>query len=176
MHTESPPLEIPMPPSQITVVVCGYQFSLLAPYSEGQPLGLAEAGVLNREWTQAVRTGFQEKIKSQVEAQGGQLDHQQIAAIQLDFQHFADEFSFKALSQTRNSDPLLRAKYSIAKKLLDIRLNANGLTRQTYGEHKYEAALARLMNNHEVVAQAQATLESTREAADQIAGIMEQQA
>lgn len=157
--------------SQITLVLSGYQFQLLTPYSVGQPLGVAEAGLLNREWSAAVRTGFLPRIKSSLEQNPGGLTHAQIAALQLDFQHYADEFSFKALSQTRNSDPLLRQVHSIAKRVLDIRLNSLGQTKKSYGEHKYESVLARIMNKPEIISQAEQQLAATREAADQLAGM-----
>lgn len=159
---------------QITLVVKGYSFQLIVPYSAGQVLGVAEAGILNREWTHSVRKGFQGSIENAIEHSSGQLSHAQIAAIQLDFQHYADEFSFKALSQTQNSDPLTKQKHSVAKQILDIRLNAAGATRQSFGENKYQDRLARLMNNPEVIRQAEQQLAATREAADQLAGMEEQ--
>src|SRR5882757_1793386 len=139
----------------ISLVLKGYTFQLILPYIQGQVLGQAEAGVLNREWTQAVRTGFQTVVEAAIDTHAGKLSHEAIASLQVDFQHFADEFSFKALSQSRNADPLTRAKHSIAKQILDIRLNARGTSRQAFGESRYEATLARLMNNHEVVRQAE---------------------
>lgn len=159
------------PTSQITVVVSGYQFQLLTPYAPGDPLGVAEAGLLNREWTSAVRTGFLPQVKTALEQNPGGLTHGQIANLQLNFQHYADEFSFKALSQTRNSDPLLRQIHSISKRVLDIRLNAKGLSRESYGTYRYESTLARIMNNPEIIKQAEAQLAGTREAADQLAGM-----
>jgi len=162
-------------PEQITLTVKGYTFQLLAPYAPGQPLGLAEAGILNREWTQSIRLGYQETIERAIADAGGALDHQALAALQLAFQHYADEFAFRALPQSRNADPLLRQKHSIAKRILDIRLNATGATRQSYGEHKYEAALARLMNNPEVIRQAEQQLAANREAADMLAGMEDSQ-
>lgn len=161
----------PAPSEQITVVIAGYTFQLIAPYAPGQVLGPAEAGILNQEWTNRVRIGFQERVKAMLEDKDGRLSHEELATIQLDFQHYADEFAFKALSQTRNADPLTKAKHSIAKKILDIRLNAAGATRQSYGEHKYEAALSRLMNNPEVIAQAEQQLAQARAAANELVGI-----
>jgi hypothetical protein len=170
MQTSVPASPVPTQ-EQITLTIKGYTFQLLAPYAPGQPLGLAEAGILNREWTQSIRLGYQEIIEKAITNAGGQLDHQALAAVQLAFQHYADEFVFKALSQSRNADPLLRQKHSIAKRILDIRLNATGQSRQSFGEHKYEAALVRLMNNPTVVEQAQQQLLANREAADMLAGM-----
>lgn len=160
----------PLPTEQVTVVIGGYSFQLVAPYYPGMPLGVAEAGILNREWTQSVRLGFQGRVTGTIDHSDGKLTHEQIAGLQLDFQHYADEFAFKALVQ-RNGDPLTKAKHGIAKKILDIRLNAAGATKETYGEHKYEAALARLMNNPEVIRQAEQQLAQSREVADELAGI-----
>lgn len=168
MQTSVPPSPLP---EQITLTIKGYTFQLLAPYAPGQPLGLAEAGILNREWTQSIRLGYQETIEKAIAASGGTLDHVSLASLQLALQHYADEFAFKALSQSRNADPLLRQKHFIAKRILDIRLNATGASRQSYGEHKYEAALARLMNNPTVIKQAQEQLAASREAADILAGM-----
>lgn len=156
---------------QITVTIRGYTFQLLAPYSPGQPLGLAEAGLLNKEWTSAVRIAFAGFVETAIDHSDTGLSHQQIAQLQIQFQHLADEFSFKALSQSRSADPLLRKKHDIAKQVLDIRLNSAGQTRQTYGAVKYEGALARLMNNPEIVKQAEQQLVATRDAADQLAGM-----
>ena len=155
---------------QITLVIQGYEFKLLAPYAPGQTIGQAEAGVLNREWTQAVRTAYQQRIINALATGDGKLSHQDIAKLQVEFQHFADEYSFKALP-TRSTDPLTRQKHRIAKQILDIRLNAAGATRQSYGESKYENALSRLMNAPEVIRQAEQALAAAREAADSIAGI-----
>lgn len=174
MQTSVPPSPAPAQ-EQITLTIKGYTFQLLAPYAPGQPLGLAEAGILNREWTQSIRLGYQETIERAITDAGGALDHHTLMTLQLAFQHYADEFAFKALSQSRNADPLLRQKHSIAKRILDIRLNATGQSRQSFGEHKYEAALARLMNNPEVIRQAQAQLLANREAADMLAGMEDTQ-
>lgn len=156
---------------QITITISGYTFQLIAPYAPDQPLGVAEAGLLNSEWTARVRTGFQATVAAALEDGDGTLTHERLAALQLDFQHFADEFAFKALPQAKNGDVLTRQKHAIAKSILDIRLNAKGQTRASYGEHKYEAALARLMNNPEVVRRAQIDLAQSREAADTLAGM-----
>jgi len=163
--------DTPLSGEQITVTIRGYTFQLLAPYIQGQPLGLAEAGLLNKEWTSAVRIAFQAAVETAIDHSTNGLDHQQIAGLQLEFQHFADEFSFKALPQSRNSDPLLRKKHDIARQILDIRLNSAGATRQSFGESKYQAHLARLMNNPEIVRQAEQQLAATRDAADQLAGM-----
>lgn len=167
-----PALPTPLP-EQVTLSIKGITFQLLAPYSPGQPLGVAEAGLLNKEWTQAVRLAFQTKVEnvlSERENFSG-LNHAQIASLQLEFQHFADEFAFKALPQARKGDQLTRTKHAIARRIMDIRLNADGISRVAFGEHRYESALARLMNNPEVIRQAQQQIASTREVADQIAGM-----
>lgn len=165
--------ETAAPPAgeQITVTIRGYTFQLLAPYAPGQPLGIAEAGLLNKEWTNAVRIAFQGIVEASIDHSDTGLSHQQIAQLQVQFQHLADEFSFKALPQSRNSDPLLRQKHSIAQRIMDIRLNSTGQTRATFGESRYQSALARLMNNPEVVRQAEEQLAATRDAADQLAGM-----
>ncbi len=161
------------PRDYVTMVIKGYTFKLEAPYSAGQPLGVAEASVLNREWTQSVRAGFQGQVELALRAPNSKLSPEELLALQSRFQRYAKSFAFKALSQTRNSDPLTLQKHSIAKKIIDIRLNSRGETRQSFGEHRYETLLAQLMNNPEVIAQAEAQLDANREAADQIAGIME---
>lgn len=166
-----PETDTPLSGEQITVTIRGYTFQLLAPYSPGQPLGLAEAGLLNKEWTSAVRIAFAPVVETSIDHSTNGLDHQQIAQLQLEFQHLADEFSFKALPQSRSADPLLRKKHDIARQVLDIRLNSAGQTRQTYGAIRYERALARLMNNPEIIRQAEQQLAATRDAADQLAGI-----
>lgn len=159
-------------PEQVTLSIKGITFQLLAPYAPGQPLGVAEAGLLNKEWTLCVRLAFQQKVEQELsKAAGFSLSHAQIASLQLEFQHFADSFAFKALPQARNGDQLTRTKHAIARRIMDIRLNADGISRVAYGEHRYENALARLMNNPEVIRQAQQQIASTREAADQIAGM-----
>lgn len=162
-------------PEQVTLSIKGITFQLLAPYSPGQPLGVAEAGLLNKEWTQAVRLAFQQKVESILSERENfaGLSHVQIASLQLELQHFADEFTFKALPQARNGDQLTRTKHAIARRIMDIRLNSDGISRQAYGEHRYEGALARLMNNPEVIRQAQQQISASREAADQIAGMEE---
>lgn len=156
---------------QITATIKGYTFQLLAPYSPGQPLGLAEAGLLNKEWTSAVRIGFQQVVEEALENSAKGLDHQQFLSLQLAFQHFAAQFAFKALPQSRNSDPLLRKKHDIAKQILDINLNAKGTTRQAFGESRYQATLARIMNNPEVVRQAEQQIAAIKDAANQLAGM-----
>lgn len=161
-------------PEQVTLSIKGITFQLLAPYAPGQPLGVAEAGLLNKEWTQAVRLAFQPKIEAALAFDLGEgLTHAKIASLQLDLQHFADEFAFKALPQVRNGDQLTRTKHAIARRIMDIRLNADGISRAAYGEHRYESALARLMNNPEVIRQAQQQISASREAADQIAGMQD---
>jgi hypothetical protein len=164
---------LPTPlPEQVTISIKGITFQLLAPYSPGQPLGVAEAGLLNKEWTQSVRLAFQTRVEQELStAAGFALSHAQIASLQLEFQHFADEFAFKALPQARNGDLLTRTKHAIARRIMDIRLNSDGISREAYGQHRYESALARLMNNPEVIRQAQQQIASTREAADEIAGM-----
>lgn len=157
---------------QVTLSIKGITFQLLAPYVPGQSLGVAEAGLLNKEWTQSVRLAFQPKVEAALVFDlGAGLTHAQVAALQLDLQHLADEFAFKALPQARNGDQLTRMKHAIARRIMDIRLNSDGLSRAAYGEHRYESALARLMNNPEVIRQAQQQIASTREAADEIAGM-----
>lgn len=159
-------------PEQVTLSIKGITFQLIAPYSPGMPLGVAEAGLLNKEWTQNVRLVFQPKVEAALAFDLGEgLTHAQIASLQLDLQHFADEFAFKALPQARNGDQLTRTKHAIARRIMDIRLNSDGITRAAYGEHRYENALARLMNNPEVIRQAQQQISASREAADQIAGM-----
>lgn len=168
---------LPAPLSeQVTLSIKGITFQLLAPYAPGQPLGVAEAGLLNKEWTQAVRLAYQSKVEATLSATaanglGNGLSHAQIASLQLELQHLADEFAFKALPQARNGDQLTRTKHAIARRIMDIRLNSDGISRQAYGEHRYESALARLMNNPEVIRQAQQQISATREAADEIAGM-----
>lgn len=164
----------PLPlPEQVTLSIKGITFQLLAPYSPGQPLGVAEAGLLNKEWTQAVRLSFQQKVESILSERENfaGLSHAQIASLQLELQHFADEFAFKALPQARNGDQITRTKHAIARRIMDIRLNSDGMSREAYGAHRYESALARLMNNQEVIRQAQQQIAATREAADEIAGM-----
>lgn len=159
---------------QVTLSIKGITFQLLAPYAPGQLLGVAEAGLLNKEWTQAVRLAFQQKVESVLSERENfseGLSHAEIASLQLEFQHFADGFAFKALPQARNGDQLTRTKHAIARRIMDIRLNSDGISRAAYGEHKYESAIARLMNNPAVITQAQQQIASTREAADQIAGM-----
>ncbi len=155
----------------ITLTIKGYTFQLLAPYEAGQPLGLAEASILNREWTAAVRTSFAAQMEIAIARAGGQLNHQEIAALQIDFQHHADEFAFKALSQSRTSDPLTRTKHDIAKRVLAIQLNTRGETKEQFGASRYELAVARLMNNPAIISQAEAQIAMTREAADTLAGM-----
>lgn len=166
-----PPDSPSLPHQQITIVVKGYQFQLLMPYAPGHQLTEAEAGILNREWTSAVRAGFVGQIEAAIEHSDAGLDHKQIQGLQFSFQHFADEFAFKALSQPRNADPLVRAAHTIAKKVMDIRLNANGISRSDYGDSKYEAAISRLMNRPEVIRQAQAQLDAARDSANELVGL-----
>lgn len=161
---------------QVTLSIKGITFQLIAPYAPGQPLGVAEAGLLNKEWTQSVRLTFQQRVEQaladEIEAGGVVgLSHAQIASLQLELQHFADEFAFKAFPQSRNGDQLTRTKHAIARRIMDIRLNSDGISRSAYGDHRYESALARLMNNPEVIRQAQQQISASREAADQIAGM-----
>ncbi len=165
--------QVPEPdPEQITITISGYTFQLLAPYAAGQPLGLAEAGLLNREWAGAVRLGFAQRVQQALEDCSGTLSNGQLAALQISFQDYAEAFAFKA-APSRTADPIVRQKHAIAKRILDIKLNSLGLTRATFGEHKYEAALARLMNNPQVIAQAQEQLASARSVADELAGMTE---
>lgn len=161
------------PAEQVTLTIKGITFQLLAPYTPGQPLGVAEAGLLNKEWTQAVRLSFQSAVEAALEHSNEGLNHAQIASLQLELQHMADEFAFKALPQARNGDQLTRTKHAIARRIMDIRLNSDGVSREAYGVHRYESALARLMNNPEVIRQAQQQISATREAADQIAGMQD---
>lgn len=163
-------MALPDDPQKITVLIQGYQFSVPAPYLPGMPIGVAEAGVLNREWTQAVRASFLPTMTAALE-ELGKLTPITMANLQEEFQRHAEAFAFKALSQTRNSDPLLRQIHSIAKKVLDIRLNAQGSSRALFGEQRYEAALARIMNNPGVVEQAKAQMAATRDVANQLAGM-----
>lgn len=169
------PSTIPAPTpqaEQVTLSIKGITFQLIAPYTPGQPLGVAEAGLLNKEWTQSVRLTFQQRVEQELsKAAGFSLSHAQIASLQLELQHFADEFAFKAFQQSRNGDQLTRTKHAIARRIMDIRLNSDGISRAAYGEHRYESALARLMNNPEVIRQAQQQISASREAADQIAGM-----
>jgi hypothetical protein len=158
-------------PETLTLLINGYQFLLRAPYEAGQPLGHAEAGVLNREWSQAVRTSFASQVSNALAEHDEKLSISQVADLQRELEAFASQFAFKALASPRNTDALTRQKHAIARRVLDIRLNAGGISREQYGEHKYEAALARLMNSHEVIAQAQANLDASRDAADLLAGI-----
>lgn len=176
IHTDPIMDAAPQASEQVTLSIKGITFQLLAPYSPGQPLGVAEAGLLNKEWTQAVRLSFQSAVEMAIDhsdhAAGG-LSHAQIASLQLELQHLADEFAFKALPQARNGDQLTRTKHAIARRIMDIRLNSDGISRAAYGEHRYESALARLMNNPEVIRQAQQQISASREAADEIAGMQD---
>ncbi len=171
------PAEPTIPPQsseQVTLSIKGITFQLLAPYAPGQPLGVAEAGLLNQEWTKSVRLAFQQKVESVLHERenfADGLSHAEIASLQLEFQHFADQFAFKALPQVRNGDQLTRTKHAIARRIMDIRLNSDGMSRTAYGEHKYESAIARLMNNPAVIEQAQQQISASREAADEIAGM-----
>lgn len=172
-----PPLRARLPkvpmPETLTLVINGYQFALAAPYTFGKPLGEAEASLLNREWAQAVRSSFAAQVQNALAANEEKLTLSQVETLQSALSDFASQFSFKAVASPRNTDALTRQKHTIAKRVLEIRLNAQGLTKDAWGEHKYEAALARLMNNHEVIAQAEANLASTRDAADMLAGMGE---
>ncbi len=160
-------------PETLTLVINGYQFLLRAPYEAGQPLGQAETGILNREWSQAVRTSFAGQVSNALAEHDEKLSIPQVADLQRKLESFASLFAFKALASPRNTDALTRQKHAIARRVLDIRLNASGLSREQYGEHKYEAAIAKLMNSHEVIAQAEANLVASREAADLLAGMGE---
>lgn len=173
-HTDSNMNAEPQASEQVTLSIKGITFQLLAPYTPGQPLGVAECGLLNKEWTQNVRLAFQQRVEQELsKAAGFGLSHAQIASLQLEFQHFADDFTFKALPQARNGDQLTRTKHAIARRIMEIRLNSDGISRAVYGEHRYESALARLMNNPEVIRQAQQQIAASREAADQIAGMQD---
>ena len=163
----------PVEPEQLSITIQGYTFQLLAPYIPGQPLGVAEAGLLNREWSNAVRLGFAKRVQDALEDFGGVLSNGGLAALQISFQDYAEKYSFKA-APSRTADPIVRQKHAIAKRILDIKLNALGLTRQTFGEHKYENALSRLMNNPQVIAQAQEQLASARSVADELAGMTQE--
>lgn len=169
LRLHSPPKD-PMAET-LTLVINGYQFALRAPYEQGQVLGLAEAGVLNHEWARAVRSSFAAQVQNALAANEEKLSLAQVETLQSMLEDFATQFAFKALASPRNTDALTRQKHAIARRVLDIRLNASGVTKEQWGEHKYEAALARLMNNHEVIAQAEANLASTRDAADMLAGM-----
>lgn len=172
--TKELPDSLPAPlPEQVTLSIKGITFQLLAPYSPGIPMGVAEAGLLNKEWTQAVRLAFQGTVEMALDRSDDGLNHAQIASLQLELQHLADEFAFKALPQARNGDQLTRTKHAIARRIMDIRLNSDGMSRTAYGEHRYESAIARLMNNPEVIRQAQQQISASREAADQIAGMQD---
>ena len=171
MPTLSPSRLEAFMPETLTIVINGYQFTLRAPYEPGKPLGQAEASILNREWVQAVRSAYQPSVTNTILEQQGKLSLPQVGKLQLLLEDFASQFAFKAIASPRSVDALTRQKHAIARQVLDIHLNSQDMTREQYGEHKYEAAIARLMNSHEVIAQAQAILDASREAADILAGI-----
>jgi len=110
-------------------------------------------------------------VSSTIAHSDGKLTLGQVETLQAELADFASQFAFKALASPRTTDALTRQKHAIACRVLDIRLNSGGITKEQYGVHKYEAALARLMNSHEVIAQAQANLDATRDAADMLAGM-----
>ena len=161
---------LPMPET-LTLVMSGYQFTLATPYEQGRPMGQAEASILNREWAQGLRTAFQPLVASTIAHSDGKLTLSQVETLQSELADFATQFAFKALASPRSVDALTKQKHEIARRVMDIRLNANGVSKEQYGEHKYEAAIARLMNSHEVIAQAQANLAASRDAADLLAGM-----
>lgn len=176
MPIQASPANTPdtLPRQQITIAIQGYQFQLVMPYAEGHVLTDIEAGVLNREWTNGVRTNFAEKIRDElvIAAEDGRsIDHHALAKLQSDLLHYADGYSFKALIQKFNSDPIVREAHKIAKGLLDTKLNAEGKTRESIGEAKYEQTLSRIMNHPQVVLDATARVESTRNAANDLIGL-----
>lgn len=173
-----PPLRHHLPkasmPETLTLIINGYQFELRTPYEPDMPIGQAEAGILNREWAQAIRTAYQPLVTTTIAHSDGKLTSGQVAQLQAELSDFASQFAFKALASPRSTDALTRQKHAIAKRVLDMRLNIQGATKVTWGEHKYEAALARLMNNHEIIRQAEQQLADARGAADMLAGMAHQ--
>lgn len=166
--------DTPLPRQQMTIVIQGFQFELRMPYAAGHILSDIEAGVLNREWTNGVRANFAERVKEVIAAgndAGLPLTGSKLAALQNDLQAYAESYSFKALIQKYNSDPVVREAHKLAKGLLDTKLNSLGLKRETYGEARYEEALSRIMNNPEVVREASARIEQTKLAANALIGL-----
>lgn len=165
MKDSMPDLET-LPRQQISITIQGYSFSLIAPYIDGQVINDIEAGVLNREWTNGVRANIADKIKEEIRSLGDSISNTDIQRLQLELQHYADDYSFKALIQNRNSDPIVREAYKIAKTALDTKLNAKGISKQQFGDAKYEQTISSLMNNPQVVAQATERVKLTRDTAN----------
>ncbi len=158
-------------PETLTLVISGYQFTLLAPYEQGQPLGAAEAALLNKEWAQAIRISFAPRVADALAVHDEKLPSAEVQILQDLLRAHAAAFAFKALASPRSTDALTRQKHAIARRVLDMKLNSEGMTREAWGEHKYESALSRLMNHHEIIRQATEQLASTRDAADILAGM-----
>ncbi len=159
----------PLPRQQITIVIQGFSFQLDCPYAAGHQLSDIEAGVLNREWTNGVRANFAERVKEAIASgndAGPPMTQERLAALQQELLTYAEGYSFRALIQKYNSDPVVREAHKLAKSLLDTKLNAMGISRQQYGDARYEEALSKIMNYPDVVREATLRVDQTRLAAN----------
>lgn len=145
-----------------TIKIAGIEFTVSAPYGEGNTINGAEAAVLNQTRAENIGNNFRKQV---AEAKD---DAEKMAKVQADIAAYDATYNF-ATARTRSGgssprlSPLEAEAMRVAKAWLQKQLSTAGKTLKAYkeekgGEEGYKAKLAEIASNEAIIAIAKKNL------------------
>lgn len=155
-----------------TITIYGEEFTVTAPYAEGQTITAAEAKALNQVRAENIANNFRSKVKEGQEA--GSLD---TVRAEMSAYDAAYVFTLASVGGGRAPvDPVEREAKKIADRLVTDAIKNKGMTKKEYlaqegGQDRFDQNVAKLMENEQVVAAAKKAVKDQAKQKEALSGI-----
>lgn len=145
------------------IMIHGETFEVTTPYTEGQPLGAAEAKSLNQTRAENIANNFRKKVKD------AQTNGTDLGAVRAEFAEYDGKYTFSmggGGAPRVVMDPVEREARSIARNAIKTKLAADGKKLKQIDPDKLEAAIVALIARADIVKAAKKRIAEVKQAAE----------
>ena len=144
-------------------------FSVTAPYAEGQVITALEAKALNQTRAENIANNFRKRIKTALEfaeVEPKPEGYETLDAVRAALTAYDAAYTFSMPSSREPVDPVEREAVKLAKESIRAALAADGRKFKDVDEEKLEAAIQKLSEREDILAEAKRRVKASKKSAE----------
>jgi hypothetical protein len=157
------------PPMNKEISIHEQTFSVSAPYAEGHVITALEAKALNQTRAENIANNFRKRIKAALdnaEVEPKPEGYETLDAVRAALTKYDTEYTFSMPSSREPVDPVEREAVKLAKESIRAALAADGRKMKDVDEEKLEAAIQKLSEREDIVAEAKRRVKASKKSAE----------
>ena len=153
----------------IPMLIEGITFQVLAPYAEGQVLGVNEAKALNALRVERVKVNWGKRVKERLG--DGRPSASDVASLQNEFLTYDSRYTLSPGERRKSGDPIADMAWELAEKRVIAALKERKVQVDSIGKEKLDAKIAQIASDPRVIGEAKRRLDHLKEIAQ---GVVEE--